>query len=137
MTACEETDPGDDKVPKTLVITGINKEEGNITVGVAYNDPKKKTGSGKNSFDIIAVNKVSYPTNAEKSVTIPLLSTTTNAQFTGTGNFYIILIFEGPTTADSDDANYSYAGAEGGLVTSTYNLTQATSTIPFTHFFKL
>jgi len=124
FAACEE-DPGDDGVPKSLVITGIDKGSGAITVGIC-DAPDKKNPKGV----IHAFSKVPYGAN----ITVPLISAVTNVQFTGTGNFYILMIFDGETSSDSDDITYVYS--QGSLVPLPFALTEGSSTIPFSQFME-
>jgi len=127
MTACEE-DVGNNGVQKTLVITGITGLSGNITVAIA-----NKKG---NDFDLVAYNKVAYPANGA-DVTIPLISyVKAGEQFTGTGNFYILLYFDTNNTGTlTNNKTYGYAG--GGLIPLTYSLTEAKTILAFSLFAEI
>jgi len=127
MAACGEKDPGDDGVAKTLIINGITGETGTVMVGVAY-----QKANSKNDPQLVAVGQADYAA----SVTIPLVSTTTQVQFTGSGGFYIILVFEGPTAANDDDSTYYYGGDGGLAIPLTIPKGQGTTTIPFSFFYK-
>jgi len=124
----EDADDGDDGVPKTLVITGISGDEfmGDVYVALC---PDFNTDS---SF--VAFNGVKLSSGS--TLTIPLMSNKREGeQYTGTGSYYIILIFEGPTTDNGDDIDYIYsAGAEMPLK---YNFKDAKTTIAFDQFKKL
>jgi len=106
--------PGDDGVPKTLVITDITGVSGQITAGVIPNQ-------GQASM-VVAINQVAF----SPTVTIPLISTNPDRPFTGTGSFYIYLFFDVHNTPDNleDDTIYYYVT----------NLTEATTVIPFNSF---
>ena len=107
-------------VPKTLVITGISSSvSGQITVGIIDNF---------NNWKVVATGQ---GTVSGGTITIPLLSATTKAPFTGRGDFYIFIFVDTSNTPDNlnDDTAYFYTG--GGNNASPYNLTNATTTIPF------
>jgi len=117
MTACG--DPGDDGVPKSIKITGITGETGTITAGISDG------GTNKNALKAFS----QVPFNANP--TIPLLSNAsgkTGEAFTGTGQFYVVIIFE---------PGNSYVYSQGTTVPVKYNITEATSTIPFGQFIKV
>jgi len=124
FTACSDEDPGSDGVNKTLVITGINAETGLITAGI--------TDGGTSKTSLVAYSQVPYATD----VTIPLLSAKNRGDYyTGTGSYYILIIFDGPTTADTDDVAYIYS--DGTTQAVKYNITAETTTIEFSKFQKV
>ena len=135
FVSCE--DPGNDDVPKTLVITGVpGTLEGTgitgKTITVAICDNSSSTNS------IVALNQVSY---VNTTVTIPLLSGNKNKKggdFTGTGKFYIMLLIDIPGTKDNldDDTIYAYTGAVGGQVPKQYDIQDATTTLTWDNFAK-
>jgi hypothetical protein len=82
MTACEEADPGDDGVKKFMTINSIpGTITKDITVGICTQDKNKK----------LQMYAGGSATPANGSVTVPLISTTTGNQFTGTGDYYIAI----------------------------------------------
>jgi len=135
MSACNQ-DPGDDKVPKTLVITDIpdTDSDGNqlkgkqITAALCRN-------SNKSSIEINALNQA----DSSATVTIPLLSGNQNKKggnFTGTGEYYIFLFFDVTDTKSdiNDDVAYAYGG--GGNNPVLYTITDRTTTISWSEFKK-
>jgi hypothetical protein len=144
FTACEEeTDPGDDSVDKFMKITGIpitalpidaNTPVGTqditgkqVTIAICNNSKDKNK---KDDFDLYAYGQAT----AKDTITIPLISATTDKQFTGTGKFYVILYFDTDDTKSNlkNDVTYAYAG--GGIIALEYNITDATSSISFDKF---
>jgi len=128
MSACE-VDAGDDGVKKSLRITGITGTDvpttGNVAVGIA--DIKAK---GKSN--LVAYSEVSV----SSTVDIPLISAKRQGeQYTGTGEYYIILVFDNGTDTDSDDVNYVYSN--GTTSALKYNITQEVTTIAFDKFIRL
>jgi hypothetical protein len=129
MTACNE-DPGNDGVSKSLVITGITTEDTTLTVGIAEVSKKGKS-------DLLAYGQVVPPfTN---SVKIPLTSYKKGAgePYTGTGLYFIILVFEGPTADSEDDITYTYTGSTNSTTPAKYDIQDATTTLPFDEFHKI
>jgi hypothetical protein len=127
MTACD-LDPGDDGVPKTLVITGIptNLQNKQITVAICDSDNK---GEPK----IVALDQIT----SASTVTSQLLSGNENKKggnFTGTGDFYILLFFDVNNTPSNlkDDTTYAYTA--GSNITKKYNIKDSISTIQFSQF---
>jgi len=122
---------GNGNVPKTLVITGVPATEGEVTftgkqITVAI-FAKAKHGD----LQVVALNQVNINST---TITTPLLSATTEAPFTGTGDFYIWIFIDVNNTKNdlSDDTAYVYTG--GGSSAIPYNFTNATTTIPFSQF---
>jgi hypothetical protein len=132
MTACPAVDEGDDGIPKTLIITGIGTTQTTtLTVGIADVDTKKK------KTELVAYNQVSPQSGTfGDSVTIPLLSYVKGdgEPYTGTGDYFIVLIFDGPTTGDNDDITYMYTGTVGGTQPSKCSITKPTTTVAFNQF---
>ncbi|WP_461255612.1 hypothetical protein [Treponema sp. R80B11-R83G3] len=127
-----DTGGDSDEEPKTLVITGVPTTEGGVTltgkqiiVAIANNS--------NNKMNLVAFNQVNINS---ATVEIPLMSATTSRSFTGTGSFYILFYIDIHGTLDNlnDDATYFYTGSGNSPIT--YNLTQATTTIPFSQFNK-
>jgi hypothetical protein len=129
MTACN-MDPGDDGVPKSLEITGITgagvPSSGKVAVGIA--DVSKR---GK--ANLVAYSEV----NVAPTVDIPLISALRQGeQYTGTGDYFIILIFDKGTENDtSDDVNYVYSG--GTTSPMKYKITNALTSLSFDKFIEL
>jgi hypothetical protein len=136
MTACDLEDPGNDDVPKTLVITGIGTQETSVlTVGIA----DVSTSGKKTKTDLLAYGQVQAlgtPPSYGDSVEIPLASNTTGGlPYTGTGSYYIILIFDGPNSSiTTDDITYMYTGSTSSTLITKLSITQAVTTVPFNYF---
>jgi len=146
------SDDGDNGVEKTLVIVNEDKT-GNNTEGETDGEDEIKIDVESDNTDSLVgdvlialcsdVNDLAGSIVAYSGVkftkfplTIPLFSYKRQGEsYTGTGSFYIILMFEGPTKDDSDDINYAYTAGTLGVVK--YKLTQATTTIDFSQFTKL
>jgi hypothetical protein len=119
MTACG--DPGDDGVPKSIRITGITGEASNSKITAGISD------GGTTKAALKAYSQVDYSANP----TIPLFSNASGKQgdpFTGTGLFYIVIIFE---------PGNSYVYSNGTKIIAKYDIQEATSTIPFDQFMKV
>jgi len=128
MSACNQ-DPGNDDVPKSLVITGITGTDvpsnGKVAVGIAE-------VSGKGKSNLVAYSEV----NVSSTVDIPLISAKRQGeQYTGTGKYYIILVFDNNTEDTSDDVNFVYSN--GTTTALMYNITEAVTTLEFSKFIKL
>jgi len=130
MTSCE-MDPGDDGVKKSLQITeipstGTNAVTGQLTVTICDKPKQQK-------WEIYALGQATPRNN---SVTVPLISATTKEQFTGTGDFYIV-IFEG---YNSDTGSYTsaYVYTGGGDLAVKYEIKKGveTSTVSWDKFKK-
>ncbi|WP_461255257.1 leucine-rich repeat domain-containing protein [Treponema sp. R80B11-R83G3] len=124
-------DYDDDDVPKTMIITGIPATVGGVTL-----NGKQITvdivDNSNNRIDMVAVGQVNITST---TVTIPLISVTTMRPFTGTGSYYIIFYLDVNNTQDdfNDDVIYAYT-EDGSTTLIKYNLTVATTTIPFNLF---
>jgi len=129
MTACD-MDPGNDDVPKSLKITGITGDgvptSGKVAVGIA--DISKKGKANLVAYSEVAV---------KETVDIPLISAKRQGEYyTGTGDYYIILIFDnGTADNDNDDANYVYSN--GTSTALKYKISQEVTTISFDKFIAL
>jgi len=128
MTACDLGDPGDDGIPKYLIITGISNDLIGKQITVAICDSDKK-GDPK----IVALDQIT----SAATVTSQLVSGNENKKggnFTGTGDFYILLFFDVNNTKDNlkDDTCYAYTA--GSALTKKYNIKNAQSTIAFSQF---
>jgi hypothetical protein len=132
MTACN-LDPGDDGVPKYLTITGVPTTgttvptTGNVAVGLADVSTGGKT-------TLVAYSEVPVAGTLE----IPLLSYKkgNGEPFTGTGEFFILLIFDNNTKDnDNDDVNYIYSN--GTTVAVKFDIKEEISVFPFAKFRKI
>jgi len=143
MTACG--DPGDDDVPKTLLITGIPKtdttnsvtlENKQVTVAI-FN-----TKGSNNKPNIVALDqlKITFPASATTTyITSQLVSGNdkkNGAPFTGTGNFYICLFIDDSTPSSLDDDATYYYGGKGGLMEKQLPITNAVTQLAWDEFFK-
>jgi hypothetical protein len=132
FASCDMDDPGNDDVPKTLVITDITGESGTIMVALCEN-AQDLAGSIK------AYNEAAYPVAPNTSVTIPLISGNKNKKggvYTGTDPMYILIIFS-DKGAGQEDTMYYYTGQIGNAGGALkYPTTEATTTLSFTKFRK-
>jgi len=152
FVSCEDEDPGNDGVQKSLVITGIPTDTLN-TSATATTDVKGKqltvalcnqkggaTGKGKGDFELYAFNQITIPGTSPgatgATIEIALISATTKVQFTGTGQYYVLLYFDTSDTPTdlSDDITYSYTAQAGGTVPLTINITEDKTTLEFNKF---
>jgi hypothetical protein len=137
MTACS-MDPGDDGVPKTLVITGIPDTDGTganavtlkgktLTVAICDSDRRGNP-------QIVALDQ----TTSQSTVTSLLLSGNENKKggsFTGTGEYYIFLFFDVSNPSSlTDDLTYVYSA--GSQIARKYSIKADKSTIDFNQFMK-
>ena len=108
---------GNDGVPKTLIINGIDGYSGDILVTVA------STSSPASSMVAVGGAAVSGG-----SVTFPLvIPGREDTRWTGTGDYFVVLVFE-----QQNNAIYFYSG--GGMSALRYTFTEATTTIPLSQF---
>jgi hypothetical protein len=148
FTACDlDEDPGNDDVPKTLVITDIPANDNGsalsgkqITVAI-YNV------SNKDEVNIVAYDQLSIvftpSTAATTTVTSQLASGNPKKKgktFTGTGDFFIYLFIDlnNPATLDNlnDDAAYYFTGTANGSTIRQKTISEATTTIAWNQFKK-
>jgi len=146
MAACKlDEDPGDDKVPKTLVINNVPSTDGSganavtikgkqVTVAIFYVNSKQKT-------DIVALDQLTPVFVPDTATTTTVISHLVSgnekkngAPFTGTGLFYISLFIDSSDPNDfDDDTVYMYGSAQ---LPKQFSITDATTTIPWSEFAK-
>lgn len=103
---------------KTLVVTGVTGHSGNV-MAVLSSDSSNLGNS------MVAVAQVPIANNR---LSFQLLQAGNEAYpWTGSGEYYIVLVFEG-----SNNAMYYYS--QGGTSAQRYNITDATTTIAYNQF---
>jgi len=144
FTACADPeDPGDDAIPKTLVITGVPATTAEsvtiaghqITVAIYNVDNKAKT-------NIVALDQLTVSSTATAPITVTSQLVSGNekkngAAFTGTGSFYVYLLIDTNTPSNlDDDIGYYYRGTGGSTLAKQLSITSATTTVDWSEFAK-
>ena len=110
----------DDGVPKTLVITGIERYSGDILVTAS--------STASPAASMVAVGGSAISGN---SATIPLVNPgREDVRWTGTGDFFVTLVFQ-------DQGNVVYFYSSGGMSALRFTFRDATTTIPLSQFRRL
>jgi len=110
----------DDGVPKTLVITGIERYSGDILVTAS--------STATPATSMIAVGGAAISGN---SATIPLVNPgREDERWTGTGDLFVTLVFQ-------DQGNVVYFYSSGGMSALRFTFRDATTTIPLSLFRRL
>jgi hypothetical protein len=143
MAACGE-DPGDDKVPKILVITGVPQTDGSgadavtlkdkqITVAIFHvKSDSKAQIVALDQFDITFSSGAS--TTTVKSNLVSGNERKGGAPFTGTGLFYVTLFIDKGTPDNlDDDAIYMYGSSQ---LVKQLSITDETTTVAWSEFAK-
>jgi hypothetical protein len=111
--------------PKTITITGLSGKSGAVTIGV-YNTLEKLES-------ILETVAYGYGTIANNQVSLDLTDDSTEVPFTGTGDFYLGLIFGDPEDPETISF-YVYTNGKGLGGITTFNINQANSSIAFNKF---
>jgi hypothetical protein len=127
MTSCN-LDEGNDDVPKFIEITGCTIVQGSVTVGV-INIPTK--GKEMTDKDLKAHASKDLSEATRNSFKIPLISDTTEKQYTGTGKWYIFLIFQNVSVKTV------YAYTAGGNDPIEFDIQDETTKLAFSDFTNL
>ena len=110
----------DDGVPKTLVITGIERYSGDILVTAS--------STASPAASMVAVGGSAISGN---SATIPLVNPgREDERWTGTGDFFVTIVFQ-------DQGNVVYFYSSGGMSALRFTFRESTTTIPLSQFRRL